>query len=47
MKLLTITVPMYNVAKYIEECLKTILLPCSEEALEELVLNDETTEKSR
>ena len=27
MKLLTITVPMYNVANYIEECLKSFLVP--------------------
>ena len=40
MKLLTITVPMYNVASYIEECLKSFLVPGAEEALEVLVVND-------
>ena len=47
MKLLTITVPMYNVANYIEECLKSFLVPGAEEALEVLVVNDETPDKSR
>lgn len=47
MKLLTITVPMYNVANYIEECLKSFLVPGAEEALEVLVVNDETPDNSR
>ena len=47
MKLLTITVPMYNVSNYIEECLKSFLVPGAEEALEVLVVNDETPDNSR
>lgn len=38
---------MYNVANYIEECLKSFLVPGAEEALEVLVVNDETPDNSR
>lgn len=47
MKLLTITIPMYNVEKYIQTCLNSFVIPQIMEELEVLVINDATPDGSR
>ena len=47
MKLLTITVPMYNVENYIQTCLDSFVIPEIMEELEVLVINDATPDGSR
>lgn len=47
MKLLTITVPMYNVENYIRTCLDSFVIPEIMEELEVLVINDATPDGSR
>ena len=47
MKILTVTVPMYNVESYIDQCLKSFAVPGAEEKLEVLVVNDGSPDHSR
>lgn len=47
MKILTVTVPMYNVESYIDQCLKSFVVPGAEEKLEVLVVNDGSPDHSR
>lgn len=45
-KILTIAVPMYNVERYIRQCLDSFLIDDGAEALEVLIINDGTLDSS-
>lgn len=47
MKLLTVVIPMYQVEKYIEQCLESFVVPELLDELEVLVINDATPDHSR
>lgn len=46
MKILTVVVPVYNVEKYLEQCLASFVLPEIMENLEVLIINDGSTDSS-
>ncbi|MFV0239333.1 MAG: glycosyltransferase family 2 protein [Lacrimispora sphenoides] len=46
MKLLTVIVPTYNVEKYLDQCLKSFVIPEIMEELEVLIVNDGSTDTS-
>lgn len=47
MKILTVTVPMYNVEAYLDQCLASFIVPDAEEDLEVLIINDGSPDHSR
>lgn len=47
MKILTVTVPMYNVEAYLDQCLTSFIVPGAEEDLEVLIVNDGSPDHSR
>ena len=47
MKLLTIVIPMYNVEKYIKQCLDSLVIPEVMDQLEVLIINDASPDGSR
>jgi glycosyltransferase involved in cell wall biosynthesis len=46
MKILTVIVPTYNVEKYLDQCLKSFVIPEIMEELEVLIVNDGSTDTS-
>jgi glycosyltransferase involved in cell wall biosynthesis len=47
MKILTITVPTYNVEKYLNQCLNSFVVPEIMDELEVLIINDGSTDSSK
>ena len=46
MKLLTIVIPMYNMERYIDQCLTSLIIPEGMERMEVLVVNDGSKDRS-
>lgn len=46
-KLLTITIPSYNVEKYLDECLKSFVFPYDDPRLEVIVVDDGSTDRTK
>ena len=46
MKLLTVVVPVYNTARYLPRCLRSVLVPEALERLEVILVNDGSTDNS-
>ncbi len=46
MKLLTVVVPVYNTARYLPRCLRSVLVPEALERLELILINDGSTDSS-
>ncbi len=46
MKLLTIVIPMYNMERYIDKCLTSLIFPDGMEQMEVLVINDGSRDRS-